>query len=649
MATLSPFHDGERHVQQLAKESDFAQRNGTVITDTILPGAIPFIAQQAMLVVSSVDANGQVWSSVLIGKPGFIHASDPHNLILDRGNTFSNPQDCFWQNIRHNPNIGMLVIELSTRRRFRVNGSIELHDYKFLHIHVDEAYPNCPKYIQRRQAELTASPVRANQAAPATGTELLPEHLKLIHSADSLFVGSAVPQQYNSNTTYRADASHRGGNPGFIEHIDDNTLRIPDYKGNSMFNTLGNIHTYPKAGIVLIDFERGVLLQLSGDAKILWAQNDPDNQSGGTKRYWELKVSAWQESELPDSLSWQFFDYSPHNPRKTKVGSQVIEELTLKISQVEIKSPTITRYRLSATQGGILPAFEAGAHLPIEVKLASGEWVERHYSILSSPHDNRFYDIAVKRETAGRGGSLQLHKQLKINATLKAKAPRNAFPLSTIGKHTILVAGGIGITPIFSMLRILVEAQASFEIHYTANSQEELAFATEIFALAKQHAHFYCSHPNTHITELTVKNSRLNIERLMEKPDAGTHIYLCGPVRMIEAVRDAGNSQNWNTGQIHFESFGNNASSTDKAIKVTLQKSAQVIEVQAQQTILAALLDAKISVPFDCQRGECGMCASTIIEGEAEHRDVYLSKEERQQQMCVCVSRAKSTHITLDL
>jgi len=636
MAIHSPFHDGERHVQQLAKESDFAQRNGTVITDTILPGAIPFIAQQAMLVVSSVDENGQVWPSVLIGKPGFISASDPHNLILDRGNTFSNPQDCFWQNIRHNPNIGMLVIELSTRRRFRINGSIELHDNKFLHIHVDEAYPNCPKYIQRRQAELTASPVRVNQGAPTTGTELLPEHLKLIQNADSLFVGSAVPQQNNANTRFRADASHRGGNPGFIEHIEDNTLRIPDYKGNSMFNTLGNIHTYPKAGIVLIDFERGVLLQLSGEAKILWDQNDPDNQSGGTKRYWQLKVSAWQESALPDSLSWQFFDYSPHNPRQTKIGNQPLEELTLKISQLEIKSPTITRYRLSA-------------HLPIEVKLASGKWVERHYSILSSPHDNRFYDIAVKRETTGRGGSLQLHKQLKINATLKAKAPRNAFPLSTIGKHTILVAGGIGITPILSMLRILVETQASFEIHYTAGSQEELAFATEIYALAKQHAHFYSSAPNTHVTEFAVKNSRLNIERLMEEPDTGTHIYLCGPVRMIEAVRDAGNSLGWNAGQIHFESFGNNTSSTDKAITVTLQKSAQVIQVQAQQTILAALLDAKIPVPFDCQRGECGMCVSTIIDGEAEHRDVYLNKEERQQQMCVCVSRAKSTHITLDL
>jgi len=649
MAIHSPFHDGERHVQQLANESDSAQRNGSVITDTILPGAIPFIAQQAMLVVSSIDANGLVWSSVLMGEPGFISASDPHNLILDRTKTFTNPQDCFWHNIRHKPNIGMLVIELSTRRRFRINGTVEVFNDNALHIHVDEAYPNCPKYIQRRQPELTASPDNSTHDLPKVGTALLPEHLTLIQNADSLFVGSAAPQQSEPDPMFTADASHRGGNPGFIEYIDANTLRIPDYKGNSMFNTLGNIHTYPKAGIALIDFERGVLLQLSGDAKILWDQNDPNNQSGGTQRYWELKVSAWQESALPKSLTWQFFDYSPHNPRQTKIGNASPEALTLKISQVETKSPSITRYRLSAMQGGILPAFEAGAHLPVEVKLANGEWVERHYSILSSQHDNRFYDIAVQRETSGRGGSLQLHSLLKINATLKAKAPRNAFPLATTGKHTILVAGGIGITPILSMLRVLVEAQASFEIHYTARSQKDLAFAAEVYALAKQQAHFYSSNPSIQATDFAINHSRLNIETLLANPDADTHIYLCGPIRMIEAARNAGDVLGWNPGQIHFESFGANTSSKDKAITVTLQKSAQVIEVQAQQTILAALLEAKIPVPFDCQRGDCGMCASTIVDGEAEHRDVYLSKDERRQQMCVCVSRAKSTHITLDL
>ena len=649
MAIQSPFHDGERYVQQLAQESDFAQRNGTVITDTILPGAIPFIAQQAMLVVSSVDASGQVWSSVLIGQPGFISALDPHNLILDRSITFSNPQDCFWQNIQHNRNIGMLVIELSTRRRYRINGTVEVHDNKRLHIRVDEAYPNCPKYIQRRQPEISPTPSDTKQTRPKLGAELLPEHLKLIQSADSFFVGSAVPKLDKLGSTFRADASHRGGNPGFIEYTETNTLRIPDYKGNSMFNTLGNIHSYPKAGIVLIDFERGVLLQLSGEAKILWNQEDTNNQSGGTQRYWELKVTAWQESTLPNSLSWQFFDYSPHNPRQTKNNRPELDELTLKVSQVEIKSPSITRYRLSATQGGILPAFEAGAHLPIEVKLPNGEWAERHYSLLSSPHDNRFYDIAVQREANGRGGSLQLHKQLKVNATLKAKTPRNAFPLNTNGKHTVLVAGGIGITPILSMLRVLVEAQASFEIHYTARSQEDLAFATEIYTLAGARAHFYSSNPDVQDTGFAIQNSRLNIETLLAKPEANTHIYLCGPVRMIEAVRDAGHSQGWSPGQIHFESFGASTSANDKAITVTLKKSAQVVEVQPQQTILAALIDAKVSVPFDCQRGECGMCASPVVEGEVEHRDVYLSKEERQQQMCVCVSRAKGTNLTLDL
>lgn len=648
MNTQSPFHPGEQAVQNLANESDMAQRNGVVITDTILPGAIPFITQQSMLVVTSVDTKGDIWTSVLMGRPGFISASDAHNLILDRDITVSNTHDSFWKNIQHSPNIGLLVIELSTRRRFRINGTVEALSDTQVKIHVDEAYPNCPKYIQRRQPELDVSDFSDTHALPLQGRELQPEHIQLIESSDSMFVGSAVAEISGDPTHYRADASHRGGNPGFIEIIKPNTLRIPDYRGNSLFNTLGNIQAYPKAGLVFIDFERGALLQVSGTANILWQQDDPNNKTGGTQRYWELDITAWQETALPERLSWQFFDYSPHNPRHRKSGT-ADERLNLKVSKLEQKSDTITRYRLSAMAGGVLPAFEAGAHLPVSVTLPNGRPAERHYSILSSPHDNRFYDIAVQREDSGKGGSQYIHKQLKVNATLKAKAPVNAFPLATRGEHTILIAGGIGITPILSMLRILVEDRASFEIHYTARTLDDLAFAKDVFELAGDRAHLYTSQENNSATELAMESGRLKLEEVLHTPHRDTHVYLCGPVKMIDAVREVGEKQGWQTNQIHFESFGASNSKDDTPISVRLLKSSMVVQVQAQQTILDALLEAKVPVPFDCKRGECGMCATPVLDGEIVHRDVYLNKEERPRNMCVCVSRVKGEHLTLDL
>ena len=150
------------------------------------------------------------------------------------------------------------------------------------------------------------------------------------------FVGSAsmIEKQTdnminNSIGSFSCDASHRGGYPGFVEIIDGKRLRIPDYQGNSIFNTLGNIQLYSKAGLIFIDFERGVLLQITGDAKIFWQQYDPNNKTGGTQRFWELDIKAWQQTQLPIDLSWEFFDYLPHNPRATENKQLQVDQLNL--------------------------------------------------------------------------------------------------------------------------------------------------------------------------------------------------------------------------------------------------------------------------------------------------------------------------------
>lgn len=650
MNAFSPFHQGELAVQQLAKESDIAQRNGGVISNKILPGAIPFISQQNMLIISSIDNQGDVWVSLLIGNPGFISAPNNASLLLDTNNIINNSDDPLWQNIKAIPKVGILAIELGTRRRFRVNGSIQTTDNKHFTITVEQAYPNCPKFIQRRQLKFPETIIKHNSLITSKGSTLSSEQLELIQKADSFFVGSAssIEKQTHTNNTltnrfdkFSCDASHRGGNPGFVEIIDGKRLRIPDYQGNSMFNTLGNIQSYPKAGLVFINFEQGILLQLTGDATLLWDQTDPTNKTGGTQRFWELKINAWQQTQLPTELSWEFFGFSPHNPRKTGNKHHQTHELNLKVAQVKQKSDTINLYRLVASEGGILPAFEPGSHLPITIALADGEKVERHYSLLSSHHENRYYDIAVQREEHGRGGSKYIHQHLTENSLITAKPPRNEFSLSPIVNHTILIAGGIGITPILSMLRSLIEEKSSFEIHYTAKTEQDLAFQEEVMSLAGEKAQLYYSQG---------KNAnRLNLKHLMSQRDRDSHIFLCGPIRMIEAVRELANTLNWQPEHIHFESFGSFQATNHSAFEVELKKSAQTIQVQSTQTLLDALLDAKVSIPFDCKRGECGLCSTTVIEGEVNHKDVYLNKQERKQQMCVCVSRAKGKKLTLDI
>ena len=537
-----PYHRGELKVQQLAKEESIAQRNGRVITNQIIAGAIPFIAQQNMIVLTSLDYCGKVWTSLLIGDTGFIHAPDANSLIIDTGKLVTHPDDVLWGNIQINSQVGLLAIELSTRRRLRVNGTIKLLDETHFKIAVEQAFPNCPKYIQRRRLKVSNS--NSSTEPPRTGEQLNQQQIELIRSSDSFFVGSASSKVSSTEdinavlksqqiTQFGCDASHRGGYPGFVDVLDGNRLRIPDYKGNSMFNTLGNIEVYPFAGMVLVDFENSKLLQLSGRAKILWDQEDPMNKTAGTQRFWELLVDAWQETLLPDGINWQFFDYSPHNPRESqpeeKPAHKVNAELELKVVNVEQKSERIKMFRMVSMQGGLLPAFEPGAHLPVEIVLASGQKVERYYSLLSSSSDNRFYEIAVQKESNGRGGSNFIHQHFSIGSVIKARPPRNEFPLSPVSEHTVLIAGGIGITPILSMLRALVEREASFEIHYSARSQSEMGFSGEVKALAGDRAHFYFSNE---------KNSeRLKLKKVMKNAYLNSHLFICGPTRMIEAVK----------------------------------------------------------------------------------------------------------------
>ncbi|WP_373987751.1 pyridoxamine 5'-phosphate oxidase family protein [Duganella sp. BuS-21] len=299
------FHAGERAMQHSAGETAIADRNISVLSDTVLAGARPFISKQFMGVLASIDAEGRVWSSLLFGKPGFLHTDSGRSILVDVPDKDRDLSDPLWANIAQNPDIGMLFIELGSRRRYRVNGTLANLNPQGIEVAIREAYPNCPKYIQRRHLRQQGEVRLPVQSAQGTVLRGMVEDI--LRQADTVFVASR-------HVEMGADASHRGGTAGFVQQLNETTLRIPDFHGNSLFNTLGNWHVDPRGGLAIPDFPNNQLLQLTGTVAIHWHQDDAANQTGGTKRFWEFKVERWILRDIPQALEWEYLDASPFNP-----------------------------------------------------------------------------------------------------------------------------------------------------------------------------------------------------------------------------------------------------------------------------------------------------------------------------------------------
>ena len=300
---MSKFHDGERRVQERAREVEDAESNGSVIANTIMPGAKPFIARQVMLAAASVAANGSPWASLLFGPAGFVTAQ-AQSLAIDLTLLHRDAHDLLWQHLTQDSRLGLVAIELGSRRRYRVNGLTE-RTGEMLTVSVVEAYPNCPKFIHRR------IPLLGDSQAVIDHTrrdKLTVEDHALLAAADTAFVASVAPSGM-------PDASHRGGLAGFIEVLADGRLRIPDYPGNSMFNTWGNLTLDPRAALVVPDFAGGRVLQIAGSVELQWDQPDPSGRTAGTGRFWTVRPEHVRSATLPVAITWETLDASPLSPR----------------------------------------------------------------------------------------------------------------------------------------------------------------------------------------------------------------------------------------------------------------------------------------------------------------------------------------------
>lgn len=311
---------------------------------------------------------------------------------------------------------------------------------------------------------------------------------------------------------------------------------------------------------------------------------------------------------------------------------------SLKVAQKKKLAEGIYLFELRHPEGAQLPAFTAGSHLTVAVPMGA----RRNYSLCSNPANRDFYQIAVKRDAGGRGGSISMADDVNEGDLLSVSAPRNNFELHPRATKFLFVAGGIGITPVLSMMRHLkTRGNDQFKLIYCTRDPESTAFLEEL-----QDAEF-AGKVEIHHDHGDINNA-LDFWPVFETP-TNAHVYCCGPRGLMDAVADM--SGHWPSGTVHFESFGVDASAyaANTPFNARLQKSGTSVQVPADKSILEALRGAGIRVASSCESGTCGSCRTTLLSGEVEHRDMVLSDEEKENNIMVCVSRAKSAELVLDL
>lgn len=299
----------------------------------------------------------------------------------------------------------------------------------------------------------------------------------------------------------------------------------------------------------------------------------------------------------------------------------------------------IFRFELTHPENLPLPSFTAGAHLRVKVPGGS----IRSYSLCNAPQERERYVIAVKRDANGRGGSVSMADELQAGDRLLAAAPQNAFELTDAAQEIIFVAGGIGITPILSMIRHLrLSADIPFRLYYCTRTPQLTAFREEL--LESDFSRRVTLHHN-----FGNPDDAFDFWPVFEKPKKGTHVYCCGPQPLMETVLDM--TGHWPPGTVHYESFGVDQSgfAENKPFSVTLNRSGVSLDIPADRSILEVLRENGVRAPSSCESGTCGSCRVRLISGDVEHRDMVLREDEHRNQIMICVSRAQSGALVLDL
>lgn len=459
---------------------------------------------------------------------------------------------------------------------------------------------------------------------------------------------------------------HRGGAAGFIKVLDERTLGYADFRGNRQYISVGNINADERISLIFMDYANQRRLKIWGRAKVIHESENPSliaqledpSYRARIERAVVIHVEAYEwncpqhitprftEAEIQELIAplvdenIQLKNRLAASGKKNSIDSMGNGELALVVSGVRQLTPRVRAIELRDPEGNPLPEFSAGAHIRIPIQLDDGSTIFRHYSVCSNPLRRDIYEIAVLREEEGKGGSKRLQDVIELGMVLHCDLPKNVFPLHSERKPALFIAGGIGITPIKPMAQTLADRGVEFSLHYVGQSKREMPFLDRLQREYASQLHVYAKD----------EQQRLNIHGVLASLDSTTEIYVCGPTRLIDAVYASAAELGIDSARIHSERFSVAPVKNEKPLQLSLAKSQQLIAVSGTESILEAVENAGIAAEFDCRTGVCGACAVKVIAGEVEHRDSVLSDADKTEGlMCICVSRAKSDTLVLNI
>jgi uncharacterized protein len=556
----SPFHDGEQAVQTRVGVREAIEPWARRVVRTYMPEQHrEFFSQLPFVVAGARDGTGRPWVTMLVGPPGFVTSPDERELWFG---TKIIEGDALESSLSVGSELGLLAIELDTRRRNRVNGTITENNSNGMRFEVGQAFGNCPQYITERQwFEVDVEPERT---VASRHDHLDTQMQGWIESADTMFIASGYRGEGDreDNETYGMDASHRGGAPGFVEVIDDRHLAFPDYAGNNHFNTIGNLVMDPSVGLLFVDFERGSLLQISGTASIDWESEEVAKRPGA-QRLVNIEVEAVVRLDGVLPLRWS-------DPKGSVRTLRIIRKLR--------ESADVMSFDFVSRDGGDLPDFEAGQHLPIELHVDGlTHPVKRTYSLSNGPGQGH-YRISVKRESQGLVSRL-LHDAVNEGDFISSRQPAGDFVLESEVRPVMLISAGIGVTPMLSMLHQLTDEPSDRPITFLHGARDGAhhALAREVRQLAATNpnvsVHVSYSRPRPEDLEGRDfdRAGRVDGELVQHYVQtANTDFYICGPVGFMADVSSALTAFGVAPERIHTETFGPAAGGSSTGQQPTL-------------------------------------------------------------------------------
>lgn len=689
----SPFHQGEQKIQERLGVREKTERFGRrVIRDYMPDQHREFFQYLPYVFVGHVDQSGWPWASILFNRPGFIQSSDDKTLSIAAKPIEGDPLS---DNLYAGSRLGLLGIELASRRRNRLAVHVIDASEGQVKLEVDQSFGNCPQYIQSRELVplSTRSPLRPSVNAL---TELSSRAQSLIEESDTFFVASYfnknkksegldTPQDVVQDASEGADVSHRGGKPGFVRVDDNMTLTIPDYLGNNHFNTFGNFEENGKAGLLFFDFENGHVLTLTGSVEILWDSPDLEYFEGA-QRLWRFHLShgTWIEHGLP--LRWRFEDYSPNTlltgswqeaDNRRQAEAMRDQWQSYEISNIVNESAVIKSFYLKPKDSVGVPSFKAGQFLTVKLIIEGRELV-RTYTVSSAPADTELR-ISVKRETATGEGfpngvfSNYVHNYLELGSVIQVKAPAGGFTFDASQQRpAVLLAAGVGLTPMVSMARhaliegVRTRSMRRVTLISAARNVVQRAFFDELNNLVERSAGniktFWCLSQADESLELGRDYhhlGRISKEFLQAVlPVDDYDFYLCGPGTFMQSQYDLLRDLGIKDSRIFAEAFGPAAlkrkidlalveAKKNPAAKEAIIEFADSKLEQAWSASDGNLLEFAeahgLSPEYGCRSGQCGACKAKVTEGRVVQQIVStFPLEEDEALLCCSVPAAES-------